>query len=181
MKSLYPALLAAGMIFAPAHVSFVSEALAAGGSKPAKSEAKECKRGQVYSERRKKCVRDDSAALTSEDRYQTGRAFALDGRFEDAVVTLAAANQDDPRVLNYLGYSSRKAGRLSEGMRYYEAALALDPDFALARSYMGQALLQQGDRDGAEAQLARIETISGTRSDEYLQLYDALREGRSRY
>ena len=181
MKSLHSALIATAVILGSVSILTAPDAFAAGSSKPAKDEAKKCKRGEIYSERREKCVRDDSAGLTSDERYETGRAFAFDGRFEDALLALASADQDDPRVLNYMGYSSRKAGRLDEGMRFYEAALALDPDFALARSYMGQALLQQGDREAAEAQLAQIAAITGTRSANYLQLRDALRKGRSRY
>ena len=169
-----PAMVAVAMAVG-APVGFTaSEALAAGSSSKPTKDATKCKRGQVYSKRQKKCVDDESASLTNEDRYETGRSLALIGRFEDAILVLETADRSDPRVLNYLGYSSRNAGRMEEGMAYYEAALEIDPRFALARSYMGQALLQQGDRDGAEEQLALVGEISGEDSAEYAQLRDAL-------
>ena len=80
-----------------------------------------------------------------------------------------------------LGFSHRKAGRIEEGMRYYQAALAVDPNYTLARSYMGLGLLDSGDRDGAEEQLALIKASAGTETREYRLLADALHGGGYRY
>ena len=163
----------------PAAPFATGEALAAGSS--SKSKAKTCKRGETYSRRAKKCVRDDSASLTREDRYEAGRLLALAGDFEGAIATLERADRADPRVLNYLGYSARKLGRVEEGMAHYRAALAIDPDFTLARSYMGQAMLQAGDREGALEQLRLIRAVTGPVSLEYVELRDALRDAGSVY
>ena len=155
------------------------DARAAGSS--GKSDAKTCKRGETYSRRAKKCVRDDSASLTSEDRYEAGRLLALTGDFEGAIAALERADRTDPRVLNYLGFAARNLGRVEEGMAHYRAALAIDPDFTLARSYMGQAMLQAGDRDGALEQLRLIRAVTGPVSLEYIELRDALRDAGSVY
>lgn len=156
-------------------------ALAAGGSSKPTKAATTCERGEVYSEREKKCVAEDTSSLTNGDRYETGRALAHAGRFDDAVAVLETADASDPRVLNYLGFAHRKAGRLAEGMAAYEAALRIDPDFTLARSYMGQAMLEAGDRAGAVKQLRLIRAVTGPVSLEYVMLRDALSAGGSAY
>ena len=65
------------------------------------------------------------------------------------------------RVLTYMGFANRKAGRVEEGMKYYLAALEKNPDNILARSYMGQGLVEQGKIELAEAQLDEIVARGG--------------------
>ena len=175
------AMLAIALAVTPVLTLGVTSALAAGGASKPTEAATECESGEVYSEREKKCVEDESAALTNEDRYETGRALAHAGRLDEAIAVLETANAGDKRVLNYLGFAHRRAGRLDEGMAHYEAALAIDPDFTLARSYMGQAMLQMGDREGAAEQLRLIRAVTGPVSLEYVMLRDALAGGTDAY
>ena len=83
-------------------------------------------------------------------------------------------DQTDPNVLNYLGYSHRKMGRLAEGMAYYKKALAIDPDFVLAREYLGEGYLAAGKLRLAEEQLAEIAKRCGTDCKAYRQLAAAI-------
>ena len=78
-----------------------------------------------------------------------------------------AQNKSDPSILNYLGYSHRKAGRVLVGLGYYEEALRIDPDYTLVREYLGEAHLQLGDVAAAKDQLAEIEKRCGTTCEEY--------------
>jgi predicted Zn-dependent protease len=77
-------------------------------------------------------------------------------------------------VQNYLGFAHRKAGRIDAAMMHYQAALQLDPDYVLARSYMGQGLLNSGNVGAARAQLAQINMRAGTDNYPYRMLSDAL-------
>ncbi|MDZ7824300.1 MAG: hypothetical protein U5K75_09885 [Ahrensia sp.] len=77
-------------------------------------------------------------------------------------------------MLNYLGYATRNAGDIEGGLAYYRAAIALDPNYTLARSYMGQALLLKGDRRGAQVQLSEIESRVGVEAREYKLLAVAM-------
>ena len=70
-------------------------------------------------------------------------------------------------------------GNVDAGMRWYDAALAANRDNLLARSYMGQALLLQGDRIGAQAQLTEIRARGGRQTWPELALNMALRNGPS--
>jgi tetratricopeptide (TPR) repeat protein len=131
-----------------------------------------CKKGKVWNKRKKKCVLiKKSSMFDDESIYQSGRDLAIRGRYDEAIVVLANShNKNDPRVLNYLGYSHRKAGRVDVGLGYYKAALRIDPDYTLVREYMGEAFLQKGDLKSARGQLVEIENRCGKDCKEYAAL-----------
>ena len=138
--------------------------------------AQQCKKGEVWSASKKKCVKAESGILTDEDLYQQGRALAKEAHYDWAIEVLSAIqDQEDPRVLNYLGYANRKAGRLDIGITYYQKALAIDPNFNLAREYLGEGYLAAGRVDLAMAQLEAIGKSCGTSCEEYQDLQAAIK------
>jgi tetratricopeptide (TPR) repeat protein len=101
--------------------------------------------------------------------------LAKAGEYEWALQVLAAIeNQNDPRVLNYTGYSNRKAGRVEIGITYYRKALAIDPNFVLAREYLGEGYVAAGRIDLAQIELGEIKARVGTGSEEYRDLAMAI-------
>ena len=160
--------------------SFASMGLAAGSDDtqpPVATETTEkCKDGQIWDKEKELCVDATSGALTDDDRYNAARELAYDGQYTNALTVLATAeNQNDPRILNYKGFSLRKSGRFADGMVFYQAALEIDPDYILARSYMGQALISEGDFVGAKEQLIQIADRGGKDTWAYAALDQALR------
>ena len=140
---------------------------------------KGCKSGQVWNKKTKKCVKAQSGILPDEELYQQGRALAKEARYDWAIEVLSTIqNQEDPRVLNYLGYSNRKAGRLDIGITYYSKALAIDPNFNLAREYLGEGYLAAGRVDLAMNQLAEIAKSCGLDCEEYKELNAAINAAR---
>ena len=134
-----------------------------------------CKKSEVWDKTKKKCVTKSSGILPDEDLYQQGRALAKQGHYDWALDVLAVIqNQDDPRVLNYTGYSHRKAGRLEIGISYYDKALAIDPNFVLAREYLGEGYVAAGRKDLAQLQLNEIANRCGTGCEEYKDLAEAI-------
>ncbi len=140
-----------------------------------------CKTGQVVKtvkvkgKMSKKCVKATAGIIPNEDMYQQGRLLAKQGEYEWAITVLAAdTDQNDPNVLNYLGYANRKAGRLDIALTYYNKALAINPDFILAREYLGEGYVAAGKLDLAKAQLAKIARIGGVNSEEYVDLSKAI-------
>ena len=118
---------------------------------------------------------EESGVLPDEDLYQQGRALARLGHYDWAIEVLSLVqNQKDPRVLNYIGYSHRKAGRLDVGITYYRQALAIDPNFNLAREYLGEGYIAAGRVDLAMKELSAIEKSCGTTCEEYKDLSDAI-------
>lgn len=135
----------------------------------------DCKKGQVFDEKTSKCLDVKSDALSDDDRYRAARELAYNGLYDRALEVLAAAdNQDDPRILNYYGFTNRKLGNDDAAMTYYRAALAIDPDYILARSYMGQGLAAKGNLTGAAEQLEEIRLRNGTETWAYASLERAI-------
>ncbi|TJU97221.1 MAG: tetratricopeptide repeat protein, partial [Mesorhizobium sp.] len=128
----------------------------------------QCKKGQVWDKKKKKCVVPQYGILDDDSIYEAGHDLAMAGRYDEAISVLTlAANKQDPRILNYLGYSHRHSGRVTVGLGYYEEALRIDPDYTLVREYLGEAHLQIGDLAGAQEQLKEIEKRTGKGSREY--------------
>ncbi len=155
--------------------------LAAGGSEstpPPTPTTQKCKKGEVWNKKEKKCIKAEAGVTSDDALYETARELAYAERYDEAIALLQmAADQNDPRILNYLGFSHRNAGRMEVGLGYYQEAIKRDPDYVLARSYMGQALLQNGDRVGASVQLAEIEKRAGKDNWPYESLASALATG----
>ncbi|MCF3641643.1 hypothetical protein LXM94_16850 [Rhizobium sp. TRM95111] len=137
-------------------------------------------------------TKTDTAPATEEEKkserstddilYEAAREFAYAGQHENAIRALkAASDQNDPRILNYMGYNLRKLGQVELGMRYYQKALAIDSDYILARSYMGQALFEQGDVEGARVQLVEIRDRGGEGTWAYRALLETIGGTRATY
>ncbi|WP_022704756.1 tetratricopeptide repeat protein [Pseudorhodobacter ferrugineus] len=123
----------------------------------------ECKKGEVFDTKAKKCKNPQDASLDDDTRFGAVRELAYAGRYTDALAALDAMQEgDSDRVLTYRGFITRKAGDMAGGMAFYARALAVNPDNILARSYMGQALVEQGDIAAAARQLDEIRNRNGT-------------------
>lgn len=185
-------LLAGALFLGPAGTAFAAGDGGDNGDN-ASDNAPKCKEGEVWSPNEKslfgtgKCVSETEikedkkgASLDIEEQqklfYDYGKARANAGDYQHAIAVLRMApNQDDPRVLNYLGFSHRKLGRMDEALGYYRAAIAADPDFSLVREYLGEAYIQLGLLEKAREQLSEIERICGGREcGEYRQLADLI-------
>ncbi len=167
-----------------------------------------CTDGKIWNEEKKECVAPEDLkpaegtpadGATPEDKakteeqkksehkiddklYEAAREFAYAGQYENALRTLRAAyDQEDPRILNYMGYNTRKLGDMALGMTYYKRALQKDENYILARSYMGQALIEQGDIEGARVQLVEIRDRGGENTWAYRALLQSLGGERATY
>jgi tetratricopeptide (TPR) repeat protein len=135
-----------------------------------------CKKGFVAVKRNGKlsCTKK-KAELTDDELYQQGEALALESEYAWALDVLGAIrNQNDPRVLNYTGYSHRKSGRLETAVGYYRKALAINPDFVLAREYLGEGYVVAGRIDLAKVELGEIAKRCGVQCTEYQELNKAI-------
>jgi tetratricopeptide (TPR) repeat protein len=139
---------------------------------------KKCKKGEVRDKQSKKCVKVSYGILPDEDLYQEGAALAQAGEYDWAIGVLSAIrNQNDPRVLNYTGYSLRKSGRLDEAIGKYRKALDINPNFVLAREYLGEGYAAAGRIDLAKAELTEIASRCGTTCEEYQELAEHIELG----
>ena len=111
--------------------------------------------------------------------YESARKLAEDGKYAEAIAALNALGKaEDPRVLNWLGYSTRKMGKAAEALVFYDKALSLAPDFVGAHEYRGEAYVMLGETDKAKAALAEIAKLCGnTTCPEHVALAKAIEGG----
>lgn len=140
----------------------------------------ECTDGQIYDDNTNSCVASDKQSFNDDQRYDAVRELAYAGEYDRATRVIASAeNPEGPRFLNYKGFISRKMGNMGDAIVFYSAALEQDPDYHLARSYMGQGLASMGDVDGAKAQLQEIRARGGRDTWAYVALKQAITGGPS--
>ncbi len=92
----------------------------------------------------------EAVGLINQDRFAD--AYAAFDRAREAV-------GPEPDVLNYLGFTSRKMGRLDDALAYYRTALHLDPNHLGATEYLGELYIQMGDLNRARSQLAHLDDL----------------------
>ena len=74
------------------------------------------RRARSGTRRRRNASRRSKACSTTTASTKPGRDLAMAGRYGEAITVLGlAADKTDPRILNYLGYSHRKSGRIRSG------------------------------------------------------------------
>jgi tetratricopeptide (TPR) repeat protein len=107
--------------------------------------------------------------------YSAAYVLAQRGEYASAREILRTVEASgDPRILNYLGFTTRKLGAPKAALAYYRRALDVRPDYAMARSYMGEAYIALGRVSEAKSELVRIERLCGVRCDAYRALENAL-------
>lgn len=148
------------------------------GSSSSGSEKPACKSGYIYSEKKKRCVRKTSSELQRSDLLQHAWNKAYDGEYEEArEIFQSLVDQPSAEVFNGLGYSHRKLGQLESGIGFYKRAIALEPDYVLARSYLGEGYVSSGRIDLARQELAEIGQRCGKTCREYVYLLRAIETG----
>jgi len=137
-----------------------------------------CEGVQVWDPETKSCVDPKEGALDADTLYRAVRELAYAGRFRDAQGVLRAMpDQSEDRVLTYWGFTHRKLGDRVLARSFYERALAVNPDNLLARSYMGQGFIADGDTDAAIAQWREIKARGGNGTWAEAALRRAIRTG----
>ena len=139
---------------------------------------KTCTNGMIWDADSKSCVEPTDSSLNDRDRMDAVRELAYAGRIHDAERVLdAMTDQTADGVLTYRGFTARKAGRVDEAHEWYARALEANPDNLLARSYLGQAHVAEGNIQLAQAQLSEIRQRGGRTSWAELSLRMAIRSG----
>ena len=137
-----------------------------------------CAKGQVWSVKKKACLRMKSDAMDDDDMANYAWVLAKADRFDESLEVLDLLHDPDtPKALNYRGYATRKLGRTDEGIGYYLKSVQGDPQYAQVREYLGEAYVIKGRLDLAKEQLDTIQTLCGTGCEEYEDLHEAIEKG----
>ena len=174
LRSLALGAVTAGMV-ALAVPALAASSGGSGGSGGGSSSTPTCKAGMVWNKAKGICEKASSGLFDDKTLYEQGRALALAGDYEDALVLFAAIrDQEDSDVLTMIGYSKRKSGAVEEGIGYYHRALALNPSNVNTHEYLGEGYVAMGRLDLAQAQLETIGKLCGEECDQYLDLAAAM-------
>lgn len=168
--SQLPFVVAAGVLALASLVLIPGAAHAQKGepSKPKVDCSKRANQSNPACKNRRKELDDDSL-------FYAGYWLARNGDYNLALHYLnQAEHKDEPRFLTYTGYATRKLGRVDEALGYYTRALEVNPNYTVARAYLGEAYLNRGERAKAEAQLVEIQQRCGSGCEEYKELATAL-------
>lgn len=137
-----------------------------------------CPEGQLLDAATGACVAPRDSAMDDEALYRTARELAHAGRYAEAQEVLAAmSDPEDDRVLTYMGFTHRRMGNIAASRGFYMRALQKNPDNLMARAYLGQGYVDEGDMDAARAQLTEIRSRGGRGSWPELALRLAIERG----
>jgi len=86
---------------------------------------------------------------------------------------LKAYNKDkkNPDVLNYLGFTLRKAGNFEEAEKFYLAGLEIKPDHMGINEYLGELYVKT---DRIELAKERLEVLKGCKCEEFDELKELI-------
>jgi tetratricopeptide (TPR) repeat protein len=116
------------------------------------------------------CVGTARAAMSDDELFYAGYWLAKNGRYTEALTYLNLSRTRDARVLTYIGFATRKQGDVNKALPLYAQALAKDPNFVVARAYLGEAYLTKNEPALAKAELTEIAARCGTTCAAYVDL-----------
>lgn len=145
--------------------------VAQGKGEPTVNKCDKLKKGSAEWKRCTGSAKDD---LSDQEIYYAGYWLAQNGQYPEALEYLTRARVQDERILTYIGFATRKLGAVDDAMKYYDLALALNPNYTVARAYLGEAHLGRGDLAKARSELSEIAQRCGTACPEYGELKSAL-------
>jgi tetratricopeptide (TPR) repeat protein len=122
------------------------------------------------------CIGRASAKMADEELFYAGYWLAKNGQYAQALDYLTLAQEKDERVLTYIGFATRKLGRVDEALPLYRRALAVNPDYVVARAYLGEAFLTKGEPAKARGELAEIAQRCGATCPAYVDLEGHIRD-----
>lgn len=118
-----------------------------------------------------------SSAPAKPNPFRDARRKIASEKFAEAIPLLKQALADkpnDPDILNFLGYASRKTGDFVNSLDYYKRALAIDPDHKDAHEYLGELYLQTNKLSDAQGQLAELTRLCPKNCSQRKQLEEAI-------
>ncbi len=102
-------------------------------------------------------------------------------KYQEAILRLQSAEksaQNDADIQNLLGFAHRKIGKLDAASSYYQRALKINPKHKGALEYQGELFLMHGNKEAAQANLAKLDKICWLGCSEYDDLKKAIDNSR---
>ena len=138
---------------------------AAGGS--SSSSGYDSDKASLYKEAKKFILR--AKKLEKKDKVE--KALKLYSKAYDKLLKAYDEDKKNPDILNYLGFTLRKAGNFEEAEKFYLAGLEIKPDHKGINEYLGELYIKTNRIELAKE---RLEVLKGCKCEEFEELKELI-------
>ena len=138
---------------------------AAGGS--SSSNGNDSDKASLYKEAKKFILR--AKKLEKKDKVE--KALKLYSKAYDKLLKAYKVDKKNPDILNYLGFTLRKAGNFEEAEKFYLAGLEIKPDHKGINEYLGELYVKT---DRIELARERLKVLKGCKCEEFEELKELI-------
>ena len=138
---------------------------AAGGS--SSSSGSDSNEAKLYKEAKKFVVK--AKKLEKKDKLE--KALKLYSKAYDKLLKAYDKDKKNPDILNYLGFTLRKAGNFEEAEKFYLMGLEIKPDHKGINEYLGELYVKTNRIALAKE---RLEILKGCKCEEYEELKELI-------
>ena len=121
----------------------------------------------LYSSAKKFVLR----AKKLEEKNKIDRANKLYSKALEKLQKAYKSDKNNPDILNYLGFTLRKTGKLEEAEKYYLAGLKIKPNHNGINEYLGELYVNTGRLELAKERLAVLKNCN---CEEYSELKEII-------
>tara|TARA_B100001540_G_C15629789_1_gene561589 strand:- start:140 stop:625 length:486 start_codon:yes stop_codon:yes gene_type:complete len=122
----------------------------------------------LYSDAKKFVLR----AKKLEEKNKIDRATKLYVKALEKLQQAYKTDRNNPDILNYLGFTLRKTGKLKEAEKYYLAGLKIKPDHNGINEYLGELYVKTGRIELAKERLAILKNCNCEEYDELKEVIE---------
>jgi len=130
---------------------------------PAGGDSSSDKKSNYYNDAKKLVKR----AGKLEKKEKTDKAKKLYSEAFKKLKKAYSSDKNNPDILNYMGYTSRKIGNFEEAEKFYLTGLNIKPDHNGINEYLGELYVQTNRIDKANE---RLEVLKKCNCDEFKEL-----------
>ena len=151
------------IIYVFAFLLLTNFCFAAGGSSSSNGNE-----ANLYKEAKKFIVK----AKKLEKRDKVEKALKLYSKAYDKLLKAYDKDKKNPDILNYLGFTLRKAGNFEEAEKFYIMGLKIKPDHKGINEYLGELYVET---DRIELAQERLEVLKNCKCEEYEELAELIK------
>ena len=106
-----------------------------------------------------------------EKKDKVEKALKLYSKAYDKLLKAYKVDKKNPDILNYLGFTLRKAGNFEEAEKFYLEGLEIKPDHKGINEYLGELYVKTGRIELARE---RLEVLKGCKCEEFEELKELI-------
>ena len=150
------------IIYVLTFLLLINFSFAAGGSSSSNGNE-----ANLYKEAKKFILR--AKKLEKKDKIE--KALKLYSKAYDKLLKAYDKDKKNPDILNYLGFTLRKAGNLEEAEKFYLAGLEIKPDHRGINEYLGELYIKTNRIELAKK---RLEVLKDCKCEEFEELKELI-------